>query len=122
MNRYQYKMMKEEVEKLARIFKVLGDPNRLSLVLSIGKNSRSVTEIINTTGLSQTLVSFHLKALRTAAIVKTERDGPFIYYSLSDKTLVDILDDLSQTADSLEPAESQMIASASKKVLEKQRR
>lgn len=115
-------MMKEEVEKLARIFKVLGDPNRLSLVLSIGKNSRSVTEIINTTGLSQTLVSFHLKALRTAAIVKTERDGPFIYYSLSDKTLVDILDDLSQTADSLEPAESQMIASASKKVLEKQRR
>jgi DNA-binding transcriptional ArsR family regulator len=110
------------VEKLAKILKVLGDPNRLNIVMSIGRDSRSVTEIINVTGLSQTLVSFHLKALRTASIVKTERDGPFIYYSLADTTLVDILDELSDTAESLESAARKAATSSSKKFLEKQRR
>ncbi|HDZ88756.1 MAG TPA: ArsR family transcriptional regulator, partial [Nitrospirae bacterium] len=50
-------------EQLARIFKVLGDTNRLGIVMAIGKGSHSVTEIINATGLSQTLVSFHLRVL-----------------------------------------------------------
>ncbi len=94
--------MSTKTEKLAKIFKVLGDPNRLNIVLSIGRDSRSVTEIIDATGLSQTLVSFHLKALRTAAIVRTERNGPFIYYSLTEPSLMDILDDLARTASSIE--------------------
>jgi DNA-binding transcriptional ArsR family regulator len=89
------------VEKLAKILKVLGDPNRLGIVMSIGKDSCSVTEIINATRLSQTLVSFHLRALRNAQIVKTRRNGPFIYYSLSEPTLIDNLNELSQKIDSV---------------------
>lgn len=65
--------------------------------MSIGRESRSVTEIIDATGLSQTLVSFHLRALRTAGIVRTERAGPFIYYSLSRPVLLEILTELSNT-------------------------
>lgn len=83
-------------EKLACFLKVLGDTNRLGIVLSIGKESRSVTEIINATGLSQTLVSFHLRSMREAEIVKTERTGPFIYYSLSDPSLLEVLSELSR--------------------------
>ncbi len=110
------------VEKLSKILKALGDQNRLNIVMSIGKDSRSVTEIINVTGLSQTLVSFHLKALRTTSIVKTERDGPFIFYSLADKTLVDILDDLSDIADSLESTGRRTAISSSRQVPERHRR
>ena len=84
------------IEKLARLLKVLGDTNRLGIVITIGINSRSVTELINMTGLSQTLVSFHLRALRDAEIVKTKREGPFIFYSLSNPSLIDIIDDLSK--------------------------
>lgn len=84
------------IEKLAGILKALGDSNRLGIVMSIGKDSLSVTEIINATGLSQTLVSFHLRALRNAELVKTERNGPFIYYSLSSPALLDFLFDLSK--------------------------
>lgn len=83
-------------ENLARILKVLGDANRLGIVMSIGKRARSVTEIINSTGLSQTLVSFHLRALRDAEIVTTKRDGPFIYYSLSVPDLLNVLKGLSK--------------------------
>lgn len=82
------------VEDLARTMRVLGDANRLGIVLSIGRNELSVTEIINVTGLSQTLVSFHLRALREAGVVTTKRNGPFIYYSLSDAALLDVLADL----------------------------
>ena len=57
------------MKKLAQFIKVLGDANRLAIIRAIGKNSLSVTEIINATNLSQTLVSFHLRALRNAEIV-----------------------------------------------------
>lgn len=87
-------------EKLAKTFKALGDTNRLGIVLCIGKEALSVTEIINATGLSQTLVSFHLRALRDSEIVTTKRDGPFIYYSLSEPALLDILIGLSNSFNS----------------------
>jgi DNA-binding transcriptional ArsR family regulator len=88
--------MNNGTERLARVLKVLGDANRLSILRSLGKKARSVTEIINATGLSQTLVSFHLRSLRDADIVKTRRDGPFVYYRLSDPALLDLLLSLSK--------------------------
>ncbi len=84
------------IEKLARVLKVLGDSNRLGIALSIGKDSRSVTEIVNASGLSQTLVSFHLRIMREADVVRTVRNGPFIHYSLSDPSLLGLLSELSQ--------------------------
>ncbi len=92
--------MNKQIKNTARILKVLGEPNRLGIVFAIGKGSRSVTELINITGLSQTLVSFHLRALREAGIVKTRREGPFIFYSLKDQGLMDILSGLSGMAES----------------------
>ena len=87
------------MKKLAQFIKILGDANRLAIINAIGKNSLSVSEIIHATKLSQTLVSFHLRALRTAKIIKTRRDGPFIYNSLAMPELVDLLGELSQIAD-----------------------
>ncbi len=82
---------KEKIEKLTRFLKIIGDSNRLKIIWVIGKGERSVSEIINETGLAQTLVSFHLKVLRESDVVKTERKGAFIYYSLMNPNLVDIL-------------------------------
>jgi len=88
--------MTDGTEKLVRILKTLGDMNRLGIVMAIGKESMSVTELVRTTGLSQTLVSFHLRIMREADIVRTQRKGPFIYYSLSNPYLLDVLANLSQ--------------------------
>lgn len=83
-------------ESLARLLKVLGDTTRLGIALSIGRDSRSVTEIVTDAGLSQTLVSFHLRIMREANVVRTERNGPFIHYSLSNPLLLQILSELSR--------------------------
>jgi len=89
------------MENLVKILKSLGELNRLRIVMAIGKDSLSVTEIIHATDLPQTLVSFHLRTLRNSKVVKTERNGPFIYYRLSSPGLIDVLSDLSQANDSL---------------------
>ncbi len=86
------------MKKLAQFIKVLGDANRLAIIHAIGESSRSVTEIIKETGLSQTLVSFHLRVMREKGIVTTRRDGPFIFYSLTSPELYDLIGDLSQVA------------------------
>lgn len=84
----------DSTENLTKVLKALGDTSRLNIVLSIGEDARSVSEIVSATGLSQTLVSFHLRVLREANVVTTKRNGPFILYSLSDpnlnKTLVEL--------------------------------
>ena len=84
------------MKELAHFIKVLGDANRLAIIHAVGQSARSVTEIIKETGLSQTLVSFHLRVMREKGIVTTRRDGPFIYYSLTAPELYDLIGDLSR--------------------------
>ena len=79
------------LESLSRLFGLLRDTNRLKIIFAIGKDKKSVSEIMDETSLPQTLVSFHLRPLRESGILSTERRGAFIYYSLSEPTLIDLL-------------------------------
>ena len=83
-----------EVKQLSQLFKLLAEPNRLRILSTLGLECRPVTDIVEDTGLSQTNVSFHLRALREAGLVKPERRGSFIYYCLPDATLLTLLGDL----------------------------
>jgi len=86
------------IEQIARLFKILSDINRLKIISVLGNNERSVSELINGTGLPQTLVSFHLKVLRDSEMVDTERKGPFIYYRLKNPGLIELLNAFNQFA------------------------
>ena len=79
------------LESLSRLFRLLGDTNRLRILFAIGKEQKSVTEIMNETSLPQTLVSFHLRRLRESGVLTAERKGPFVYYRVSDPGLIDLL-------------------------------
>jgi len=85
----------DQVTDLASVMKVLSEPNRLNILLSMGLECTPVSAIIAKTGLSQTNVSFHLRILREAGLVKGERNGPFIFYCLYDTALLNILNDMS---------------------------
>ena len=96
MSIYSYKwllMIKNGkiLDSLARLFKLLSDSNRIRILFAIGKEKKSVSEIMSQTALSQTLVSFHLRPLRESGIVAAERQGPFIYYSAAEPVLIDLL-------------------------------
>lgn len=79
------------LDSLARLFRLLSDANRLKIIFAIGKDKKSVSEIMNETSLSQTLTSFHLRPLRESGILTTERKGPFIYYSVAEPVLLELL-------------------------------
>lgn len=79
---------------LGPVFKVLSEPNRLRILCSLGTECRPVTDIIHATALPQTNVSFHLRILREAGLVRAERRGVFIYYCLPDPELLAILQSL----------------------------
>ena len=81
---------------LARYFKLLGDANRLAILKALDGRERSVTEVIHLTGLSQTLVSFHLRALREGGVVSTRRQGPFIYYRITNPELTELLEEFAR--------------------------
>ena len=110
------------MKKIAHFIKILGDANRLTIIQKIGNGSKSVSELISATGLSQTLVSFHLRTLRDAEIVSTRRDGPFIYYSLADQRLMDILGDLAQLAGLEKDFSGNKLISISQKSMSAKRR
>ncbi len=84
-----------------RFFKVLGDENRLRILQALAEGERSVSEILEQTRLPQTLASFHLRILREAGILVTERHGPFIYYRLADPSLSNLLEACGKYAESL---------------------
>jgi ArsR family transcriptional regulator len=79
---------------LSPVFKVLAEPNRLRILCALGMECRPVTDIIHATALPQTNVSFHLRILREAGLVRAERRGVFIYYCLPDPELLAILQSL----------------------------
>lgn len=79
------------VEPVSRLFKLLNDPNRLRIILAIGKGSKTVSEIMQETNLPQTLVSFHLRPLRESGMLSAERRGPFVYYRVTEPRLIDLL-------------------------------
>jgi len=85
---------KHRIAEFARMLKILSEPNRLRILYSMGLECTPVSAIIAKTGLSQTNVSFHLRALREAGLVKGERNGPFVFYCLYDTALLDLLSEL----------------------------
>ena len=82
----------EELRKLQAVFQTLGDFNRLSIIKSISDRECSVGEIVRSTGLSQPLVSHHLKTLKANGFLETKRDGPFIYYYIKEPKILFAID------------------------------
>jgi ArsR family transcriptional regulator, arsenate/arsenite/antimonite-responsive transcriptional repressor len=71
-----------EAQRMAAIAKALGDPIRLQLVDVLRKHAGKVCvcELVPLFDLSQPTVSHHLKVLRDAGIVESERRGLWAYY------------------------------------------
>src|SRR5688500_3500338 len=83
-----------EAERMAGVAKALGDPIRMQLVDVLRKHAGKVCvcELVPLFELSQPTVSHHLKVLRDAGIVGSERQGLWAYYYVK----TDALEELSR--------------------------
>ena len=96
-----------DLTKLGHLFQTLADGNRLKIIGFIDTKTCSVSEIVAATGLSQPLVSHHLKILRDHSILETERQGPFVYHKLKDIRILDALGVFSEIAQNIAEVENQ---------------
>jgi DNA-binding transcriptional ArsR family regulator len=96
----------EKINKLSELFKIFSDPTRLKMIKLIGEGSSEITlgncspesctgkggplcvnAMVNRLDVSQSAVSQHLRVLRQAGIVRGERKGSFVHYSLNQDNL-----------------------------------
>jgi ArsR family transcriptional regulator, zinc-responsive transcriptional repressor len=91
----------EHYHSVAFLAKSLSDENRLRIILCVSSGKKSVSSIVEELGLSQPLVSHHLKGLKRSLLVKIERNGPFIYYELVDPRILEVIRTLSTVATDL---------------------
>jgi len=66
----------------AKVFKALGHPSRLLMIEALGQGEKCVCELRELVGSDISTVSKHLSVLKEAGIVRDERRGTSIYYSL----------------------------------------
>ena len=80
-----------DVGILAKLFRGLSDPSRLGIVQTLTAGERSVSQIVEATGLSQPNVSGHLACLRDCGLVTSRTHGRSVIYALADERMEDLL-------------------------------
>jgi rhodanese-related sulfurtransferase/predicted transcriptional regulator len=77
-------------EQVARIGKVFASPKRLELIELLCQGEKAVDTLAREASISVKLASAHLRELREAHLVETERQGKSIRYRLADKSVADL--------------------------------
>lgn len=74
----------QQLEEVAALFKVLGEPMRLRILQAICKEPLSVNEIVEAAKSTQANVSKHLALLTASGILRRERDGQRVFYCVKE--------------------------------------
>jgi DNA-binding transcriptional ArsR family regulator len=80
----QKSMSPMQLRLVAERFKALAEPSRLQILNALRRGERSVSEILDVTGLGQANVSKHLQTLLAAGYVDRRKAGVTTYYKLAD--------------------------------------
>lgn len=87
--------LREEVAELhARMCSGLADCNRILILYSLSNGPVNVGDLADMLALPQPTVSRHLKVLRERGLVRAERNGQSVFYSVSDMRIIDAMDTL----------------------------
>ncbi|WP_423785889.1 ArsR/SmtB family transcription factor [Hoyosella altamirensis] len=75
------------------LLRALAAPVRIAIVLQLRESERCVHELVDALGVTQPLISQHLRVLKSAGVVHGERAGREVLYSLVDDHLAHIVAD-----------------------------
>ena len=88
------------LKKAAMILRALNHKLRQQIIRILDENKKlTVTELYVQLRLEQSVASQHLAILRRAGIVKTDREGKFIYYTINHSRIADIMRSVDQLID-----------------------
>lgn len=89
-------MNKEQINNdlvytLSEFYKIVADYTRMKIIYALMKEELCVGDISEIVDMSQTAVSYQLRILRAARLVKNRREGKMIFYSIDDDHVRDII-------------------------------
>lgn len=73
-----------ELDSLAELFKVFGDPTRIRILFILFETDVCVCDLAKALNMTQSAVSHQLRILKQSRLVKNRRDGKSVFYSLAD--------------------------------------
>ncbi len=82
--------MNEVFESVARYFSLLSEPMRLRIMHAICQDEKSVNQIVQETGATQTNVSRHLGMMYQGGVLSRRREGAHVFYKVSDASFTDL--------------------------------
>jgi DNA-binding transcriptional ArsR family regulator len=87
-----YQINREKLEKAAFILRTVAHPTRLAIVDLLGLNERlGVNEIGEIIKVEQSLLSHHLKTMKLSGILRSEKEGQNVFYSLKEKDVTKLI-------------------------------
>lgn len=72
-----------QVEQVSVVLKLLGDQTRLSMMKLLSEHECCVCELVELFNISQSAISQHLRKLKDIGLVKEERRGQWVFYSIN---------------------------------------
>ena len=83
----------DDLDAASALLRALASPHRLAIVRALARGPRCVHELVDELGVSQPLVSQHLRVLRSSDLVSAQRRGREIAYALADHHVTHIVED-----------------------------
>ena len=80
------------LELHARVCKTMAHPIRLALLDALRDGERSVGDLADAAGVTQSLASQHLAVLRNQGLLRTRRNGTEVYYSVGYSKMIEACD------------------------------
>lgn len=81
----------EEMADMAELFKVFGDSTRIKILCLLSRHELCVCDIAELLKMTQPAISYQLRVLKNARLVKNRREGKTIFYSLADSHVETII-------------------------------
>ena len=82
----------EELVRLSTLYKALGDPTRLQLLLGLRDGEMCVCDLAALAEVSESAISHQLRKLRDWGLVRNRREGQILFYSLDDDCIARLLE------------------------------
>jgi DNA-binding transcriptional ArsR family regulator len=81
----------DHLDITAKFIRGFADKTRLLILHSLIKEEKTVTQIVEEIGASQSRVSQHLACLRDCGILGSRQDGKYVFYSIKGKDIISLL-------------------------------
>ena len=88
----RFSMTPDVLDMIADRFRALGEPARLTILSALLDGERTVSELVDVTGLGQANVSKHLQVLYRFGFVSRRKDGLYVHYKAADDGVAQLCD------------------------------